>query len=426
MDVAVEASPVAPAGKTGSGRLRVTLFIVATSLIGVFQGLSNILLPRVVEQLDSAHKVMDLATMTSLAAVVTVFGLIAGGAISDRTRSRWGRRTPTIVISGGIAVALLIALGLASSIAALMVLVPALWLTLAFYQAAMAAMLPDRVSLEDRGKAAAAIALGAPAGLFIGVNLAAMLPSTFAGYLALAALFLATTVCLIVFTPEPPYLSSAAEESGEKPAASPLLGAFRSRNFTLTFVSRALLFLSFFSVTGYLFYLLQDYIGVSRIPGGDPSRAVSQLYSMLTVAWLIATPLTGYIADRMGHTPLVVGISSIGIGLAILAPSLSASWGAMLVFAVGSGFSFGVYFAIDLKLMSLVLPSAETSGRDLGILGVATGAPQILTPAIAAAAIAIGGYQTLFGFGAVLAIAGGVAAFFIRLPVVQKLSPSAT
>jgi MFS family permease len=137
---------------------------------------------------------------------------------------------------------------------------------------------------------------------------------------------------------------------------------------------------------------------------------------LLTVAWLIVTPITGFIADRMRHTPLVVGLSSIGIGLAILAPSLSASWAAMLVFAIGSGLSFGIYFAIDLKLMSLVLPDPETAGRDLGILGVATSAPQILTPAIAAGLIAIGGYQTLFAVCAILALAGGIVVLYVRLP----------
>ena len=402
--------------RVSAGRLRITLFLATTGLISLFQGISNILLPRAVEQLDPAGKIGDLATMTSVAAIVTVFGLVAGGALSDRTRSRWGRRTPTIAMTSILAILVLVAMGLAGSIAMLMVLTPLLWLILAFYQAATAAMLPDRVSLEDRGKAAAAIALGAPVGLFLSINLVALLPTTFDGYLALAGLFLAGTLSLLLITPEPPALDLPRTPADNTAPSKALFSAFRSRNFVLTFVSRALLFLSFFSVTGYLFYLVQDYIGIGNVPGHDATQGVSRLYSMLTIAWLVATPITGYIADRVRHTPPVVGLSSIGIGLAILAPALAASWSAMLVFAIGSGLFFGVYFAIDLKLMSLVLPDPETAGRDLGILGVATGAPQILTPAIAAGLIAVGGYQTLFAVGALLAIAGGIAALFIRLP----------
>lgn len=415
--MATEALTADIQGTTSPARLRFALFIVSTSLVGVFNAIGSILLPRIVEHIDPANKVRDLATITTLAAVLTVFGLIAGGVISDRSRSRWGQRTPTIAISCLIGIAVLLAMGVARSILALTVLAPALWLTLAFYQAAVIAMLSDRVALDDRGKAAAAIAMGTPIGLFIGVNVATALSSTFAAYLTLAALLVVATLGLLVGTPEPSALGPRiARSTGEAAASSPLFSAFRNRNFLFTFVSRALLFLSFFSVTGYLFFLVQDYVGLAHIPGHDAGKAVGQLLSILTVAWLVVTPITGFIADRVSHTPFVVSVSSIGIGLAILAPSISASWAAMLVFALGAGLSFGVYFAIDLKLMSLVLPDPETAGRDLGILGVATSAPQILTPAIAAGLIAIGGYQTLFAVCALLALAGGIVVLLVRLP----------
>lgn len=414
MELVTEAPPFDVKRPSDLGRLRVTLFLVTTSLIGVFQGISNILLPRVVEQLDPAGKVRDLAMLTTLAAILTVFGLVAGGSISDRTRSRWGRRTPTMVVTLLLGICLMIALGLAQSIGAMMVLMPLVWLALNSFQAALFAMLPDRVPLADRGKASAAIAMGTPVGLFLGVNLAATLPSTFLGYVALAGMLLLGTASVILFSPEAPALDPY-EPKAKGDGARAMFSAFRSRNFTLTFVSRALLFVSFFSVTGYLFYLLQDYVGVANLPGHDAGQGVSRLYSLITIAWLIVTPITGYLADRVSHTPIIVGVTSILIGVAITAPSLSPSWTAMLVFAIGSGAAFGIYFAIDLKLMSLVLPDPETAGRDLGLLGIATAGPQIITPAIAAGLIAVGGYQTLFAVGALLAMAGGVAALFIRL-----------
>jgi MFS family permease len=327
---------------TTPARLRVTLFLVSTSLVGVFNGISNILLPRIIEQIDAANKVRDLATITTLAAVLTVFGLIAGGMISDRSRSRWGQRTPTIAVSCLIAMALLAALGMARSILVLTILAPALWLTLAFYQAAVIAMLSDRVALDDRGKAAAAIAMGTPIGLFIGVNVATALASTFAAYLSLAGLLLLATLCLLVGTPEAPATSPRIARAPEVAAASrSLLSAFRSRNFMLTFVSRALMFLSFFSVTGYLFFLLQDYIGVANILGRDAGQAVGQLLSILTIAWLIVTPITGYIADRVKHTSTRTTCartarSSIMMKPTTLGGALAAKWSAARRFPAAS------------------------------------------------------------------------------------------
>jgi hypothetical protein len=56
-----------------------------------FNGISNISCCRaIVEQLDPQRKVGDLAAMTTLAAILTVFGLIAGGALSDRTVAAGG------------------------------------------------------------------------------------------------------------------------------------------------------------------------------------------------------------------------------------------------------------------------------------------------------------------------------------------------
>ena len=139
------------------------------------------------------------------------------------------------------------------------------------------------------------------------------------------------------------------------------------------------MFLSYFSVTGYLFYVVQDYIGVSKLPGSSDSYAVSVVMSLVSVGWLVTAPLVGYVADRFGRTVLIVGLSSIGIGLSMIAPWLAATWPAMIIFAAMLGVSFGIYMAIDLKLMSMVLPAPEASGRDLGILAVALSAPQLVS-----------------------------------------------
>ena len=63
----------------------------------------------------------------------------------------------------------------------------------------------------------------------------------------------------------------------------------------------------------------------------------------------------------------------------------------------------------------MVLPSAETAGRDIGLLGIAGSGPTVLAPALAALIIDRGGFTALFGVGTFLAIAGGLAAFPIKV-----------
>ncbi|WP_247230429.1 MFS transporter [Sphingobium agri] len=404
-------------------RTSFVLFLGMVGMIASFQGMYNILLPAAIERFDPAGKVQDLAILTTSAAIVTIVGLIIGGIISDRTRSRWGRRTPTIFFAAIGSIGLMIALGLARSVSALMILMPSVWFTLSLYQAALMAMLPDRIPPEHRGLASAAIAAGTPIGILVGTNAAAAATSSLGGYLVLSCLLAATTCIMFIVAPESSSLeneSRTAQLTVNQHRGS-LFAGFKSRNFTLTFVSRFLLFVSYFAVTGYLFYLVQDYIGTSGLPGQSAATAVTILLSIMTAAWLLVTPFTGYLADRVNHTPLIVGASSIGMGIAIFAPSISATWFAMIIFAVGMGACFGIYFAIDLKLMSMVLPSEEAAGRDLGVLSVATSAPQVLTPAVAGWSVAVGGYQLLFASGAALAILGGLTAFFIRVRESQNV-----
>ena len=397
-------------------RLSFLLFVAYACHIAVYQGLGVILLPAAVQRIAPTNKVGVLALLTTLSAVTTVFALIAGGAISDRTRSRWGRRTPALAISCAASALLLPVMAAARSVNELLVLMPLLGFTLNFYQGVFLAQLPDRVPAESRGFASAAIALGVPAGIFFGINLAALAPSPLIGYLGLASLFVAGTVTLFVVAPESSSLDLVLtpRARGRPRAMAELFVSFGDRDFALTFVSRFVLFVAYFSVMGYLFYVVQDYVGIDRLPQRNPSLAVSQVMSLATLGWVLITPVTGVIADRVHRTPMFVGLSSIGIGLAMFVPALSNGWPAMMIFGTLMGLSFGIYMAIDLKLMAMVLPSPETAGRDIGILSVASSGPIVLAPSLAAAIIALGSYRALFMVGALTAILGGVLAIFIR------------
>ncbi len=105
----------------------------------------------------------------------------------------------------------------------------------------------------------------------------------------------------------------------------------------------------------------------------------------------------------------------MGLAITMFIPVISPTWTGMLVFAVFEGVFIGTYFAVDLAVMSLVLPNKLQEGRDLGILSVAVGLPTILSGAVAGGIITfLGGYASLYIFGAVCAVISGVTVMFIR------------
>lgn len=405
----------APAATRRSRRLPILLFASFASLIALFQGTQNILIPAVVQQFAPDSKVSALAILSTLSAITTVIALLAGGALSDRTRSRFGKRTPWLVGSCVVTAVLMLVLGSASSLTQMMIVMPLLWFSANFHQTVLVAILPDRIAPDQTGFASAAVALGVPIGILVGVNLAALAPSTLIGYAMLTAPLVVATVALVMIEREPSSLHDAqATVSAARPRTG-FFSAFASADFTLTFVSRFVLFLSYFTVSGYTFFVLQDYVGVANLPGGNVAGAISIVLSVITIAWLVITPLTGIISDRIGHTPTIVAYTSIAIGAVILIPAVSHTWVAMILYAIGLGLTFGIYFAVDLKLAALVLPSPETAGRDIGLMGVAASGPTVLAPAIAAAIIEYGGFAVLFVAGGALALIGGLAAFRVKL-----------
>jgi hypothetical protein len=62
-----------------------------------------------------------------------------------------------------------------------------------------------------------------------------------------------------------------------------------------------------------------------------------------------------------------------------------------------------------------VLPSAEDRAKDLGILNIASSAPQVLGPALAAPIVTyLGGYPSLYASVAVVTILGSYLVTRIR------------
>ena len=409
--------PISATGKVGTGRLITLLILPTVGMYATFQGLQQILIPAQMDALDPVNKVANLGLLTTLSAISAVISLPIGGAVSDRTRSRWGRRTPWLAAMALLSAVLMMFMSQANALLPFTLIYVTLWFTMNFYQGALTAVLPDRISREKRGIASAMIGLSVPIGIIFGVNVAARADTT-TSYAAIATAFVVLTAGFLIFAPEGPFrpekLPPVAEKIKLSRRIADFFSSFRSRDFTFAFLSRALLFVAYFSVSGYLFYFVQDEIGAAALPQHSAKVAISILSTVNMVAWIGAIFVAGWLADRLQRHKLIVGVSAIGLGLSLIVPVIAPNWHGMLVYSVLSGIFFGTYMAIDLALMSFVLPEEDAAGRDMGILAVATAAPQLVSPAIAGGLILVFGYGALYLFGAVTALAAGISAFFIR------------
>jgi MFS family permease len=226
------------------GRLLALLLAPAFALYGTFNGVQQIVLPLQVERIDPSGKVGHLALIVTVCSIASVLGLASGGALSDATRSRWGRRTPWLAGMAAASSALLVALARETSLIAIVAVSAILWFALNAFQAVLLAVTPDRVPPSRRAMASWIFGFAGPVSALIGINMCAFAPLE-AGYAALAGFLLLATAVLVVFAPEGPYSPSGADSSSRpkrslRHAAARFAESFSSPDFALVFTARAL------------------------------------------------------------------------------------------------------------------------------------------------------------------------------------------
>jgi MFS family permease len=377
-----------------------------------------------VEELTPATKEQSLGLVMGVGAFFAFVANPIAGALSDRTVSKLGMRRPWLIwgIAGGAA-------GLAA-----IALANQLWLVVVGWavaqgccnatQAALQAILPDQVPERVRAKVSGWLGTAQNVAPLVGIGLAAafskaglpiswmvIVPAAIgvAGILALAAV-----------------LKDRHLDPKDRPPFHlwPFVKSFwvfsrANADFTWAWLGRFFIFLAFASYNTYQLYYLQARFG------WEAGQALSwQLRLMVAqvVALTLAASIGGVISDRTGKRKIFVIVAAvaagIGLGLLALAQSPGLLWVAVSFWGVG----FGAYLAVDLALVTDVLPHAETeAAKNMGVFNIANALPQSLAPAVAPAVLALGAteavpenYSSLFAVAAVCAIIGAVTTMFIR------------
>ncbi len=161
------------------------------------------LLPLQIQGLDPANKVANLAVVATIGAFAAMVAQPIAGTISDRTRTRWGRRAPWMVMGvmvGGLA---LVGMALANTLIQVAIAWVIVQVAYNVTQGPLSAILPDRVPRSARGTFSALAGLGAMLGALggqvAGASLASAIPTA---YLLLAGLALIVVPLFVVLNPD--------------------------------------------------------------------------------------------------------------------------------------------------------------------------------------------------------------------------------
>ena len=132
-------------------RVGVALALVSFLWIGPYVGVQGVLLPSKVAMIAPSSKESIIAVLSTSAMIVAALANIVFGALSDLTRSRWGRRTPWIVFGSIACAVMLIVVNMANTVALLVLAWCVYQLFLNAIVAPSIAILSDMTAPKNRG-----------------------------------------------------------------------------------------------------------------------------------------------------------------------------------------------------------------------------------------------------------------------------------
>jgi MFS family permease len=187
----------------------------------------------------------------------------------------------------------------------------------------------------------------------------------------------------------------------------------RHPDFAWAFLSRFLLVMAYAFLTTYQVYFLLEHLHRAE---ADIPNLVFQGTVAQSSAVVLASLVGGRISDRAGRRKVFVCAAALVYAFAMLMLSVAGTFPMYLAALAVSGLGFGLYFAVDLALVTEVLPDPDNAAKDLGVFNYAGAIPFTLAPALAPAILSIGAgsYGILFALAAACAAAGAFAVLPVK------------
>jgi MFS family permease len=391
-----------------------TLAFASTSLVLIAPLLVTLAL-KVNSLVGTERAPNNLSLVVGVGALVAMLGNPLCGRLSDRTASPLGMRRPWMVIGlvGGSFGVLVVAL--APSVPVVLVG----WCTAQLFfnalLAAVIAVLPDQVPTSQRGTVAGILGVCVPIAsvtgtfvvdVFTGNQVAMfMAPCVVGGFFIL--LFAARLDDRrLVAADRPPW-------SWRELASTFYVAPRKHPDFAWAFVSRFMFVLAYAFLVTYETYYLLDKLGSAEADVPHQIFLGTLVQSTVVVA---ASLVAGRLSDWTGRRKVFVIAAAVVYGLALFLLAIASNFNGFLVGMAISGLGFGMYVAVDLALVTDVLPDEDSSAKDLGVMNIAGALPFSVAPAIAPVVLAIGGgsYGALYAVAGVCAIVAACAVLPIR------------
>jgi MFS family permease len=369
--LSVVSLPKVPALFKGSDYVKIT--ILSGGLAALSQSAHGIILPlRVLDFVGENDKNTALAVITFTGLILAMLFQPITAALSDSTRSRWGRRKLYVIAGGLLIMALLPGIPLAGSFLSLFLVYCLIQLAANTAQGPYQGYIPDMVPLDRRGVASSMKSemelFGGAAGVLAAGILLSHYSKSEPNGLWSYLLILELSLGLILF-----YLWRTIKEAPvtdrPKPFRNPL-SAYRfnireNPAFGWLLGSRLLFFMATATLQQFALFYLRDVLGID-----DPAGFTAVFILTAGASMALAILPAGFFADRYGTIILSRAAGLLG-GLGVLLLLMWPSTTTMIIAAGITGFAIGIFGVANWALATKMVVKGEEA-KYLAIANMAT------------------------------------------------------
>jgi MFS family permease len=381
------------------GHLDFALLSIYWVAIGyLWTSLGGLIIPDLVLQLvGREHKGVALGVLEGIGSLMAVVWQPVIGAVSDRTRTRWGRRRPFIVVGTAGDVIFLIGLALSGSY----------WLVVIFYfllqtasntaQGPYQGLLPDVVPASQRGTASGYYGVSNVVGLLAGTVGAGFIlahAGRIAAILSICGLLLATMLPTVLLIPDRAQATSEQFTGVRHALTTTFARPLRYPSFMWLMASRLLILMGLVGIQTFVFFYFSDVFF-----SGDRRATITASFTLqglvILSAFAVSLP-AARASDRFGRRPFILIGGLLGaagllmlvfshyellpaqlvqpLAHALKVPELAAQ--ATLV-GILIGVGYGLFFSVDWAFIQDVIPVDE-AGLFMGFSNIATAGSGII------------------------------------------------
>ncbi len=329
------------------------------------------------------------------------------GFLSDKTRTKLGRRKPYILASAPLAAIALALIPVSPTLSLMLAFILLMNLAMAVHRTPTIALMPDITPSEYLSKANGIInfmgGIGALLAFFVGgmlYNVNPALPFSFA-----AILLVASSLLIVVVIREPEISSTISSNGALKDMIKTLVDAFREKDPSLRGILLAIFawFFAYGAVEAFFTSYGKWHLGLKE-------GVAAMILGLFALTFILTSIPSGFIAAKIGRRK-AINVGLLGLIALFCIPLLTDN----IALIIATMLMGGIFWAlVNVNSLPIVVDLApeEKIGGHTGLYYLFEMIALIISPPITGFFIDIAGYKTIFAIAMTWLI---VALVFMRM-----------